>query len=138
MTKRLDRIEALLLELPEASTAQNERLTRIESALDRAAVQTVANAEQSGTNKQQIASNAEAIAKTENLVQANAEAIAANKQRFEVMRGDANANRQQWQAAADADRAESRRRFDAQQQIAQAMLVELSRVSSQLEVLEVS
>ena len=138
MTKRLDRIEALLLELPEASTAQNERLTRIESALDRAAVQTVANPEQSGTNKQQIASNAEAIAKTENLVQANAEVIAANEQRFEVMRGDANADRQQWQVAADADRAENRRRFDAQQQIAQAMLVELSRVNSRLEVLEVS
>ena len=138
MTERLDRIEALLLGLAKQQSAHNECLVRIDSTLDKAATQTVANAEQSRTNGQQIADNAEAIAGTRQLVQANAEAIATNEQRFEVMRGDVNADRQQWQAAADADRAENRRRFDAQQQIAQAMLVELSRVNSRLEVLEVS
>ena len=153
MTERLDRIEGAIEQLnstinvlvtefirPNAQQARAnfERLERIESTLDRAAAQTVANAEQLSTNEQQIANNAEAIAGTRQLVQANAEAIATNEQRFEVMRGDVNADRQQWQAAADADRAENRRRFDAQQQIAQAMLVELSRVNSRLEVLEVS
>ena len=153
MTERLDRIEGAIEQLnstlnvlitefirPNAQQARAnyERLERIETALDRAATQTVANAEQSGTNEQQIASNAEAIAETGNLVQANAEAISTNEQRFEVIRGDANADRQQWQAAADADRAEMRRSFNAQQQIAQAMLVELSRVNSRLEVLEAS
>jgi len=165
MTERLDRIEGAIEQInsalnvlitefirPNAQQARDnyERLERVESALDRAAAQTVVNAEQSGTNEQLIAGNAAAIAETRTLVQANtaaiaetrelvqanAEAIITNEQRFEVMRGDANADRQRWQAAADADRAENRRRFDAQMEITQAMLLQLSNLNRRVEDLE--
>lgn len=118
MTERLDRIEALLSGLAERQTAHDNRLTRIESALDRAAAQTLANAEQIGINEQQIGRNAEANA-------ANAEAVAENETRFSTLLEDSR-----------ADRVENRRRFDAAQQVIQALLIQVANINGRVEDLE--
>ena len=60
-------------------------------------------------------------------------------QRIENLLNDARADRQQVQAEREEERRQSeenRRRFDAQLQISQAMLVELAKVNSRLEILE--
>ncbi|MGB7248301.1 MAG: hypothetical protein WBC73_05125 [Phormidesmis sp.] len=60
-------------------------------------------------------------------------------QRFENLLNDARADRQQIQAEREENHRqfeENKRRFDAQLQISQAMLVELAKVNSRLEILE--
>ncbi len=112
MTDRLDRIEQ---SIESSNTAVNMILTEFIRPL----------AQQSVVNQNAL----------DGLIQMRADAeierIEQN-QRIENLLDEARADRQQ----ATADREENRRRFDAQQQISQAMLVELARVNSRLEILE--
>ena len=93
MTERLDRIEALLL-----ITA--ERLNQ--------------TAEQQQRNTTDIDNLLGAISTTDVEVRSLTQTVAANEQRFEILRAD-----------AIADREESRRRFDAQQEVIQSLLIAL-------------
>lgn len=111
MTERLDRIESLLLGLAEQQSAHDERLTRIETILENTVQAQAANTDQIGRN---------AEANT-----ANAEAVEQNEQRFSTLLEDSR-----------ADRAENRRRFDAAQQVIQALLMQVTNLNGRVEDLE--
>lgn len=125
MTERLDRIEALLLGLAERQTAhesrlerQEERTERIEANFERLQQQLNQIAEGQTANVDQIGRNAEANT-------ANTEAVAQNEQRFSTLLEDSR-----------ADRAENRRRFDAAQQVIQALLMQVANLNGRVEDLE--
>ena len=112
MTERLDKIESDIAD--------------IHSALNRMATEFLRPLmQQAQANQQAIAGLAEMAAEA---------AVERSEQniRIENLLAEARADRQQ----AERDREENRRRFDAQMQITQAMLVELARVNSRLEILE--
>ncbi|PZO11258.1 MAG: hypothetical protein DCF25_19750 [Leptolyngbya foveolarum] len=78
---------------------------------------------------QVAASNADAITQMR-------EQIADGNQRFDVLRADAIADREEWRTRADADRAENARRFDAVQENIQRLFLELNSTNRRVENLE--
>ncbi len=114
------------------AAANHERLERIEVILERIAEGQSANEQQIGGNaeglteaRELIQSNAEGLAETRELVQRNAERSVENSTLFENMLNDAR-----------ADRIENRRRFDAAQQVIQAMLIQISSLNGRVEDLK--
>ena len=106
-----------------------ERLDRIEASLERSEQRAVKRDED-------IDTLLGAIAQTDRQVQDLRGESADAKQRFEVLRAEAQNDREESRrrfdaviAQANADREESRRRFDAQQENIQRLFVELINVS---------
>ena len=117
-----------------------DRLDRIEAALETLATdflrpalqQTAANAEAIAATDRRLDRVAEVLAelslKEERIadaVAANAIAIKANERRFENLLNEIR-----------ADRAEARQRFEAQQEIMQSLLLELTRTNRRVDALE--
>ena len=123
MTERLDRIESGIADI-------NNALNTMTTEFIRPLMQ------QAQANQQAIAGLAQMMA--ESAVERSEQNI-----RIDNLLSDARADRQQaerdrqeWRAKFDEMQTENARRFDAQLQITQAMLVELARVNSRLEILE--
>lgn len=124
-----------------------ERLDQIERILSANAQQWAATQATVDANAQQIAINAEAVsllvsdnrAAREREDAARAEYRRLNdeqSQRIQNLIDDARIDRQATTQRFEAVQAEANRRFDAQMQIAQAMLSELARLNSRVEYLE--
>ena len=123
MTERLDKIESDISDI-------NNALNRMATEFLRPLMQ------QAQANQQAIAGLAQMMA--ESAVERSEQNI-----RIDNLLSDARADRQQaerdrqeWRTKFDEMQIENARRFDAQLQITQAMLVELARVNSRLEILE--
>ena len=133
MTERLDRIEALLLGLAEQQSAYGERIARVEGILESTAQAQANNADQTRQYDERLtrietiientvqaqAANTDQIGRNAEANTANAEAVEQNEQRFSTLLEDSR-----------ADRAENRRRFDAAQQVIQALLMQVANVTS--------
>lgn len=91
-----------------------ERLDRIEALLLITAEQLNQTAEQQQRNTTDIDNLLAAISTTDVEVRSLTQAVVTNEQRFAILRED-----------AIADREESRRRFDAQQEVIQSLLLAL-------------
>jgi hypothetical protein len=165
MSDRLDRIEAILQSVAEqqaANTQDIDALIEAISTTDLLVRENIRNIQENrqiteasvqADREEYRALNAEQSQRIENLLndaradrkradeerqradeyrqRADAER-AEQSQRIENLLNEASADRER----GDAERAENRRRFDAQQQIIQAMLVELSVVNSRLDFIE--
>lgn len=139
MTERLDRIETLLLGLAERQSAYDERLTRVEGILESTARAQAASTDQMGQCDERLtrvetilentvraqAANTDQIGRNAEANTANAEAVEQNEQRFSTLLEDSR-----------ADRAENRRRFDAAQQVIQALLMQVANLNGRVEDLE--
>ncbi len=75
---RLDRIEAMMLELATASVRHDNELSRINAALDRISEQQAANARQIEANARQIEANTRQI-------EANTRQGALNQQNIQIL-----------------------------------------------------
>lgn len=125
MSDRLDQIEAILATTAQQQAQNTETLKAV--------------SEQQAKNTEGIDTLLGAIAATEARVQNLTDHAEESNQRFEVLRSEAQADREEtqrlWNDAVtqmEADRAESRQKFDetlgridAQQEVIQRLLVEL-------------
>ncbi|MGB7086591.1 MAG: hypothetical protein WBD47_13630 [Phormidesmis sp.] len=125
MSDRLDQIEAILATTAQQQAQNTETLKAV--------------SEQQAKNTEGIDTLLGAIATTEARVQNLTDHAEESNQRFEVLRSEAQADREEtqrlWNDAVtqmEADRAESRQKFDetlgridAQQEVIQRLLVEL-------------
>ncbi len=137
--ERLERIEAILERIAEGQSANEQQIggnaegfteaRRLiqgnAEGLTEARRLIQGNAEGLAETRELIQGNAEGLAETRELVQRNAERSAENSTLFENMLNDAR-----------ADRIENRRRFDAAQQVIQAMLIQISSLNGRVEDLE--
>lgn len=109
-----------------------ERLDRIEALLERTAEQQARHVDEIDTLLGAIAQTDRQVRDTGNRVDALVVKIDESNQRFETLRNEARADRLEtralWNDAVvqmQNDREESSRRFDAQQEVIQRLLIEL-------------
>ena len=118
MTERLDQIEALLLATAERQNEMNASLQQTQAVLNQ-------TAQQQATNTSEIETLLGAVSTNEVGVQALVEQVAENNRRFDILRQEAIADRQTWQA-----------NFDAQMEVMRSQLLEMSRINRRLDNLE--
>jgi hypothetical protein len=147
MTDRLDRIENALLQLTDRALSTDARLVRLaeqaeatNARLNRLASIIEAN---ETTNQKRHVETMETVELVSRGVEAAVGLARENSDRITVLLEDARADRQHSKATftqilerADLDRTEQNRRWDAQREITQAMLLELSTVNRRLQQLE--
>ena len=111
----------------------SERLDRIEAALETLATDFLRPV------LRQAEANREAIAATDRRLDRVAEVLADISLKQDTLTGVAAANERRFENLLNemrADRAESRQRFEAQQEVIQSLLLELTRTNRRVDALE--
>ena len=125
MTERLDRIEALLLATAERQNEMNATLQQTQAVLNQTAQQQAVNTDEIDTLLGAVSSNEVGI---RDLVTR----IDESNRRFDILRAEAIADRQQAERKSEAWQAN----FDAQMQVMRSQLLEMSRINRRLDNLE--
>ena len=129
MNERLERIEALLLATAERQNEMNASLQHTQAILDR-------TAEQQATNTREIDILLGAISTNEVALRAVVLRIDESNQRFDVLRQEAIADRQESDQRLEAMRQKSNQRFEAMQENIQRLFLELHGTNRRVDTLE--
>ena len=129
MNERLERIEALLLATAERQNEMTASLQPPQAILAR-------TAEQQATNTREIDILLGAISTNEVALRAVVQRIDESNQRFDVLRQEAIADRQESDQRLEAMRQKSNQRFEAMQENIQRLFLELLGTNRRVDTLE--